>query len=154
MVNNDDPFSDHSAYWGNHAEVVSRIVYEAAEVTDATPELMAPIEEALVDIKRHRQHIGYMSLLRALGGFGFLGVLVVLDVFTAANPVSSFGHEILEMIMPPEESGGGFGNWILQLQENNFVHWLVGVAGSTAGLYAIWQVFRLWVLNPYLNKNY
>ena len=154
VVNNDDPFSDHSNYWGNHPEVVSRILYEAAQVKQETPSLWNAIHDALGDINRHRRHIGIVASIRALGGLAALAFLVFLDVFTAIDPVSSLGRQILEFILPEEQNGGGVRNWILQLQTSSFVHWLVGVGVFAVGLYFIWQIIRLWIINPMLTRRY
>ena len=112
------------------------------------------INRAVEGIDGHRNRVGKIALLRALAGIGGLATLVLLDLLTASNPVSSLGQEILKLLPPPEESNSGIQDWISELRSNNFVHWLVGSVGAIIGLYAIWQVIRLWGMNRIFKGDY
>ena len=166
VVNLDNPFSDHVSYWGNHPEVVSRFAHEIANLSEETavnsedlerserPELGAlgqAVRVALDDIEHHRIRIGITSLLRVFIPFAILFAVTALDFATSWNTATVLGGPVLEFILPDEGNGGGLGSWLLVNLRSHAIQWLVGVG---VVLYSVWQMIRLWVVEPQLSKNY
>ncbi|PKB80216.1 MAG: hypothetical protein BZY88_09280 [SAR202 cluster bacterium Io17-Chloro-G9] len=169
VVNQDNPFSDHVSYWGNHPEVVSRFVHEIANVPEDAVGPPAELEPsgppgpvslgqavwlALEDIKRHRNWVGTISLLRAYVPAAILGVVTALDFLTPWNTATVLGGPVLEFILPDEGNGGGLGPWLLVNLRSHPIQWLVGFAVIGVALYSLWQIIRLWVVEPKLSQNY
>ena len=157
VVNADNPLTDHVSYWSNHPEVVSRFVYEIANLTEdavvdpaaednSTPNRMVTLGQsvwlALEDVKRHRSWIGIMSLLRAYVPLAILGAVTALDFATPWNTATYLGGPVLDLILPVEQEVSGI------------LAWLAGAGVISVMLYSLWQIVRLWAVEPKLSKNY
>lgn len=156
VANHDNPFSDHSAYWGNHPEVVTRIVHEITgiapdEGADEAP-LAKAIHTGLKHIKAHRKHVGRTALVRLLATLGVGITAGVVDVVAESAPVSRVGRRVLDMLLP-ENKGGAWG-WLLGIADARLAQWAVGVALVLVVAMMFWQVLRLWTIDDRLSRTY
>lgn len=95
VVNRDNPFADHSEYWGNHEEVMSRLVYEVLGERPAGHPLWQRIAPDLQqEIVRHRRGVARFVWVR----FGV--ALTMLGVAWAFDLAAWLGDRLLERIGP------------------------------------------------------
>jgi hypothetical protein len=154
VVNKDNPLRDHHEYWGNHEEVVSRLVYEIAgrpsldsddsenpPASETQRKLVAGICENIGLIEKHRRRVGFIN---------FSAILAVIAGAILVALSSTVQDWIIDL-------GAGFLNWLPESKKwADPIPWITDQLGGTAAdfvfgllavfivVYAAWRLFNLW----------
>ena len=147
VVNLDSPFGDHSAYWANHEEVVSRFVYEiAGRPTPAAPgqpstsgaQIREAVDKTLDKIGEHRRRIGILALAR-LG----LATVVVAGAVVANASLIKLG-DWLSSWLPAASDWPQPLRWLAQRLPDSAPEFVIGLVAVGLIAYALWRVITLW----------
>lgn len=147
VVNLDSPFGDHSAYWANHEEVVSRFVYEIAgrpaQAAPGQPETSAArirkvVDDTLDQIPAHRRRIGSIALLR-LG----IAAVVVLGAGLARAWVTDLGDR-LSGWLPAARDWPQPLRWLSDQLPAGAADLVIGLVALGLVAYVVWRLITLW----------
>ena len=155
VVNLDSVFGDHSAYWKNYEEVVSRLVYEIAGrpqpaqgpgQTTSEAQVRAAVEKAIERIPGHRRRIGAVSFARV----AIIAALAVIGGLFGGG-FAATGSFVLSRI-PETDTWPQPLSWLVGAIPSVVLEFVVGFVLFVLLVHAVWRLILLW-LGPVLYKD-
>ncbi|MPZ15248.1 MAG: hypothetical protein GEU73_12635 [Chloroflexi bacterium] len=150
VVNRENPFGDHGAYWSNYEEVVSRFVYEIMGELPQDDTLRASLQPSLEEIDRHRTGVARFVWIRAA-----IALLVVLAA-RVGDQGARLGGSLLDRLpglTSMEWPLGSLARWLAPWDDSLAARSSLGPVGPDAllglallgvGAYLAYRLVTLW----------